>query len=146
MTVRFIPASIWNSKAQVLTNPVNTVGVMGAGLALDFKQRYPAMFRHYVICCRNRDLRVGQPILYQDSEVQVLYFPTKEHWRNPSKVEWIEQGFYWLLANHQQLGIRSIAMPKLGCGHGGLDFRHDVQPLMERYFRHADLEVSVFTQ
>lgn len=141
--IRYLKGNIFDSEAQVLVNPVNTVGVMGKGLALDFKQRYPRMFDLYRDACRARLLHVGEPMLYRSSEQWVLLFPTKAHWKEPSRLEWIETGLQKFVERYKSKGITSIAFPKLGCGNGGLDWM-EVKEVMERYLGELPINVYIY--
>ena len=139
--IAYIQGDIFESSAQVLVNAVNTVGVMGAGIALSFKNRYPAMFNEYRSLCNKKLLVPGRLYLWRGADKQVLLFPTKEHWRNPSKLEYIELGLKEFRRTWKQLGITSIALPKLGCGYGGLDWEK-VKLLMEKYL--SDLPIDIY--
>ncbi len=146
MALRYVVnGDIFASQAQVIVNPVNCRGVMGAGLALAFKQRYPEMFAAYVQECQGGQLRIGQPALYRASQPWILNFPTKDHWRDPSKLEYIEQGLQFLATNYHQLGITSIAFPKLGAGHGLLPW-NEVGPLMAGYLAPLDCETTIYIE
>jgi O-acetyl-ADP-ribose deacetylase (regulator of RNase III) len=136
----YIHTSILDSKAQTVTNTVNTVGVMGKGLASAMKRRYPDMFREYAKLCASHKLDVGQLWLWKTSNQWILNFPTKRHWRNPSKLSYIEAGLQKFIQEYERRGIWEISFPRLGCGNGNLDWG-DVRPLMERYL--ANLPVQV---
>lgn len=125
--------NICDSTAQVIVNPVNLVGVMGKGLALEFKQKYPEMYKEYRCLCLNGQLKDMGLHLYKKSTPWILNFLTKFHWRNPSDLELIEQGLIVLAKNYQEWGIHSIIFPKIGCGLGGLDWNRQVKPLIEKY-------------
>ncbi len=133
--------SLLESSAQTLVNTVNCVGVMGKGLAHAFKLREPDMFASYKNICDNKLLEPGKLWLWRGAESWVLNFPTKKHWRNPSRIEWIEAGLAKFQTAYEAQGIREIAFPRLGCGNGGLDW-DDVRPLMEHFL--ADLPIRVF--
>lgn len=139
--IKYIEGDLFDSPAQVLVNTVNTVGVMGKGIALEFKKRYPEMFRVYRDVCEKKKLRPGFLMLFYEPDHWVLLFPTKEHWRNPSKIEYIEAGLYKFCRTYAEKGITSVAFPKLGCGNGELSWS-DVQPVMEKYLK--DLPIDVF--
>ncbi|NBX18746.1 MAG: hypothetical protein EBR09_15440 [Proteobacteria bacterium] len=142
--ITYVQGNLFDSPAQVLTNAVNCVGVMGKGIALEFKKRFPVMCDEYVAKCGAGQMRIGQPWLWEDDEVQILNFPTKRHWRTPSSVADIEAGLQWLAANYGELGIYTIAMPALGCGQGGLAWK-DVKALMDKHLGSLpDLEVFVY--
>jgi O-acetyl-ADP-ribose deacetylase (regulator of RNase III) len=142
--ITFTSGNLFDSNAQVLTNTVNTVGVMGAGIALEFKRRHPPMFEDYRRRCDAGQVRPGEPYLWEDDRVQILNFPTKRDWKNPSRLEDIEAGLRYLAANYRRMGIQSLALPPLGCGLGGLQWQQ-VRPLIERYLGPLpDLEVYVY--
>lgn len=134
--------SILKSQAQTVVNTVNTVGVMGKGLASAFKARYPEMFKAYREICKAHCLDIGQLWLWKGPDQWVLNFPTKKHWRRPSKLSYIEAGLRKFVAQYEQRGIREIAFPRLGCGNGGLDW-DDVRPLMERYLSPLPIPVYI---
>jgi O-acetyl-ADP-ribose deacetylase (regulator of RNase III) len=144
--ITYVQGNLFESSAQVLTNAVNCVGVMGKGIALEFKKRFPAMYRDYVVKCASGQMKIGQPWLWEDDKVQILNFPTKRHWRSKSSVADIEAGLEWLAANYGELGIYTIAVPALGCGQGGLAWK-DVKPMMEKHLGSLpDLEVFVYPE
>lgn len=133
--------SLLEANTQTLVNTVNCVGVMGKGIAKAFKEREPDMFAAYKRICDQKLLEPGKLWLWRGSEQWVLNFPTKRHWRSPSKMEWIEAGLDKFVSTYETQGINEIAFPKLGCGNGNLDWK-DVRPLMERYL--SDLPIPVF--
>jgi O-acetyl-ADP-ribose deacetylase (regulator of RNase III) len=141
--IQYQKGDIFASNAQVIVNPVNCKGVMGRGLALVFKERYPAMFATYQEECKTGKLRIGRPTLYRESTPWILNFPTKDHWRLPSKMEYLEKGLEYLVANYQKAGIKSIAFPKLGAGNGELSW-DEVGPLMAKYLGQLDIDVNIF--
>jgi O-acetyl-ADP-ribose deacetylase (regulator of RNase III) len=125
--------SLLDADAEALVNTVNTVGIMGKGIALQFKQAYPGNFRAYEAACRRGDVRLGAMFTYEtgllDSPRYIINFPTKGHWRAKSKLSDIAAGLTDLRKIIEDHHIRSIAVPPLGCGNGGLDW-HDVHPLI----------------
>ncbi|WP_313593037.1 macro domain-containing protein [Agrobacterium cavarae] len=133
--------SILESSAQTLVNTVNCVGVMGKGLAKAFKDRDAQMYSAYKRICDEGLLKPGKLWLWRGQPNWVLNFPTKLHWRNPSKIEWIEEGLEKFVAGHAELGIREISFPRLGCGNGGLNW-DDVRPVMEHHL--SPLKITVF--
>ena len=141
--IQYQKGDIFDSKAQVIVNTVNCKGVMGKGLALSFKQRYPAMFTTYQQECRTGKLRIGRPTLYQASTPWILNFPTKNDWRLPSKLEYLEKGLEYVVATYKQDGIKSIAFPKLGAQNGLLSW-DDVGPLMAKYLSQLDIDVYIY--
>lgn len=133
--------NILESTAQTLVNTVNCVGAMGKGLAHDFKELYPEMFEGYKKICDKDLLKPGKLWIWPAADHLILNFPTKIHWRNPSKIEWVEQGLAKFVSVYKKLGVREISFPRLGCGNGGLDW-NDVRPLMERYL--SELPIPVY--
>jgi len=138
--------NLFDSAAQTLGNAVNTVGVMGAGIAKEFKLRYPDMFADYKQRCEDGRVLIGEPYCWKPADESarwVLLFPTKQHWRNPSQIEWLESGLLHLAENYKKWGIRSLAMPALGCSLGGLDWQQ-VKPLMEKYLGEMEVPVEIY--
>lgn len=138
----YVKTNLFDSPAQVLVNTVNTVGVMGKGIALEFKRLYPQMFRQYQSFCENGQFTVGKLWIYRTSNKWILNFPTKRNWRQKSRLEDIEMGLKKFKDTYQQQGITSISFPQLGIGNGGLDWENQVQPLMEKYL--SDLPIRVY--
>ena len=141
--IEYIEGNIFDSPAQVIVNTVNTVGVMGKGLALSFKQRYPEMFRRYRTVCEKKQLTIGKLMLVYEPDHWILLFPTKENWRNPSKLEYLEKGLMKFVNTYAEKNITSIAFPRLGCGNGELSW-DDVKPLMERYLKPLPIDVYIY--
>ncbi|MEW6551053.1 MAG: macro domain-containing protein [Campylobacterota bacterium] len=142
--INYIQGNLFTSNAKVLVNTVNTVGVMGKGIAADFKKIYPKMFDEYKKLCDDNSFDIGDLYLYKTSNKWILNFPTKKHWKNPSTVEYIEKGLKRLLEESAKLQITDIAMPKLGCGNGGLDWETEVKPVVEKYLKKAPINVSIY--
>lgn len=141
--IKYIEGDIFRSPAKVLVNTVNTVGVMGKGIALEYKNRYPHMFEIYEKACKERNFSIGNLLLVQEKDHEILLFPTKQHWRSASKMEYIQKGLETLRNNYVEYGITSIAMPKLGCGNGGLDW-DSVRSLIEQYLKCLPIDVYVY--
>jgi O-acetyl-ADP-ribose deacetylase (regulator of RNase III) len=122
-----------DTDTQVLVNPINLVGVMGAGLAREFRLRYSSYyFDSYQQALTKNHIAMGKLRLYVEEEPWVLDFPTKDHFRDPAQLSYIELGLCDFVKQYQAWGITSIAFPKLGCGLGKLAWS-DVQPLMHAY-------------
>lgn len=135
---------LFASKAQTLVNTVNTVGIMGKGVALGFKERYPGMFEDYTARCEHKEVRLGKPYLYRDlAGAMVVNFPTKEHWRSPSRLGDIEKGLDYFVEHYAEWGIESVAFPPLGCGNGGLEWS-EVGPLIYRKLYRLPINVEVY--
>lgn len=130
MPIEYCEGNLMESACEAIVNTVNCIGVMGKGIALKFKQRYPEVFRAYNSACRRGEVRVGQVHCLRASDGKlVINFPTKEHWRNSSRIEWIEEGMRDLVRAVRAHEVKSLAMPRLGCGNGGLDW-DDVHPVV----------------
>ncbi|WP_371183845.1 macro domain-containing protein [Xanthomonas sacchari] len=135
---------LFASHAQVYANAVNCAGIMGKGIAQEFKRRYPAMFEDYAARCREGRVRIGEPYLHQDaSGIRILNFPTKRHWRSPSRLQDIAAGLDYLAAHLREWDVRSLALPPLGCGNGGLAWSV-VGPLIYRRLAHLPVEIEVY--
>lgn len=141
---KIITGNIFTSNCQTLVNTVNCVGVMGAGLALECRLRYPDMYEKYVRYCKAGQLTIGTLFLYTPEDGKwVLNFPTKQHWRYPSKIEYLHAGLEKFMATYEAKGITSIAFPVLGTDHGGLD--HDVcLELMLSYLTECSIPVQIY--
>jgi O-acetyl-ADP-ribose deacetylase (regulator of RNase III) len=139
--ISFLQGNLLESQAEALVNSVNTVGVMGKGIALMFKEAFPENFHDYAEACERKEVRVGRMFVTENQALEgphwIINFPTKKHWRQPSKREWIIEGLKDLRRVIQEHNIRSIALPPLGSGNGGLDWR-DVRPVIQSFL--GDLE------
>jgi len=146
--MKFLQGNLFDAPTEALVNTVNTVGVMGKGIALMFKEAFPENFRAYETAVKRREVRIGQMFVTENHAFEgprfLINFPTKKHWRQPSKLEWIVEGLQDLRRVVEEKRIRSIALPPLGCGNGGLEWS-DVRPEIERAFRDlSDVDVWVF--
>jgi len=141
--ITYVNGDLFASPAKVLVNTVNTVGVMGKGIAYDFKRVYPEMFGLYQRFCENRQFDVGKLWIYKTSHKWILNFPTKKHWRNKSKTEYIRSGLRKFVDTYDSKGIVSISFPMLGCGNGELEWDSQVQPLMEEYLRPLPIDIYI---
>ncbi len=142
ITVRV--GDLFASEAQTLVNTVNCVGIMGKGIALEFKTRFPEMFRDYEKRCKAGQVKLGRPFLYKDLvDKWVLNFPTKDHWRSVSRLDDIVEGLRYLVAHYREWGITSIAVPPLGCGHGQLEWKV-VGPTLYRYLSELAIPVELY--
>jgi O-acetyl-ADP-ribose deacetylase (regulator of RNase III) len=140
----FVRGNLFESPAKVLVNTVNTVGVMGKGIALTFKQIYPEMFKQYQSLCESRRFDIGNLWLYKTENKWILNFPTKRHWRNPSTLEYIETGLQKFANTYAEHGITSIAFPELGCGNGELEWA-TVRPLMVKHLKNIPINVYIYS-
>ena len=135
-----------HSSAQTLVNTVNCVGVMGRGIALDFRCAYPAMFEDYARRCNAGEVRPGRPYLWRPTHADqhwVLNFPTKRHWRARSRMSDIVDGLDWLEAHCEEWGIESLAVPALGCQNGGLRWA-EVGPLLFERLGRLGIPVELY--
>lgn len=140
--------NIFSTQCDVIVNPVNCVGVMGTGLALEFKLRFPDMFRKYQEFCKNGSLDIGKLWIYsiynsKFSFKKILSFPTKRDWRHPSKIEFIEEGLNKFIQSYEKKSISSIAFPYLGTGKGGIDSK-TILDLMDKYLSSLPICIEVW--
>ncbi len=148
--IKFIKGNLLESDAEALVNTVNTVGVMGKGIALQFKNQFPENFKVYSKACKNSEFNIGDlliteenSLLHNDKRI-IINFPTKTDWRKPSEYSYIEKGLVALVEYLKKSEIKSIAIPPLGAGHGGLKWEV-VRKMMEFYFRDFyDKEIIVY--
>lgn len=142
--IHFQFGNIFDSSAQALVNPINCVGVMGKGLALQFKQKYPEMFEAYKEACRKKWIKIGNLFLFTEKDKLIIGFPTKKHWKDKSELKYIEIGLIKLVELIKERNIKSIAIPALGCGLGQLKW-DDVRDLMIKYLEPLnDVEIFVY--
>jgi O-acetyl-ADP-ribose deacetylase (regulator of RNase III)/uncharacterized protein YwgA len=163
--IKVLVGNLFESSAQTLVNTVNCVGVMGKGIALEFKKRYPNMFNDYERRCKTSEVKLGRPYLFKPTSVidsrqcqysmfsedmstsvpdkWILNFPTKDHWRFVATLDSIIEGVEFLLAHYKEWGIQSLAMPPLGCGEGQLEWRI-IGPTLYRYLSKMDIPVELY--
>lgn len=146
--IKLARGNLLEAPVEALVNTVNCVGYMGKGIALQFKQAFPANFKRYEEVCHAGDMVPGRMMIHDNGGLvnprYIINFPTKRHWKGKSRIEDIESGLSALVADVQRLGIRSIAVPPLGCGLGGLEWRV-VRPIIEQAFaRLSDVQVLLF--
>ena len=142
--ITYLSGSIFNAKCDALVNPVNTSGAAGKGLALEFRKRYPYNYKMYRAQCSAHKVQVGALLCVGTLVIEpkmIINFPTKKHWSQPSRLEYIDSGLEELVNVIPSLQIRSIAVPALGCGCGGLDWA-DVKLMI--HHRLKDLEIDVY--
>ncbi len=142
--IKVLIGDLFESKAQTWVNTVNCVGVMGKGVALEFKRRFPDMFADYEARCRRSEVQLGRPYLYKRIVLPwILNFPTKHHWRDIARLDAIVQGLQYLDEHYREWGIMSLAVPPLGCGQGQLEWRI-VGPTLYRYLNRLDIPVELY--
>ncbi len=140
--ITFLHTNLFHSPAQTLVNTVNIVGVMGKGIAKQFKTRHPDMFKEYKQLCDRKGLSTGNLHLWRGEQNWVLNFPTKTTWRQPSRMEYVEAGLDKFVSTYKELGITSASFPPLGCGNGNLIWQ-EVRPLMERYLKKVNIPIFI---
>lgn len=141
--IKYLEGTVFNTDAQALVNTVNCTGVMGAGIALEFMLRYPEMFKNYEDKCRMKMMVTGKVDYYVNADDRIIVnFPTKWHFKYPSKLIWIEQGLKDFVKTYHKNGITSVAFPKLGTSNGGLNW-DEVKILMEKYLSNLDIDVYI---
>lgn len=146
--IHYVKGNLLESSAEALVNTVNTVGVMGKGIASQFREAFPENYRIYREACRHDELHVGQVLITEDSNLvyghkTIVNFPTKTHWRMPSEYSYIEQGLVSLRHEIVNRGIRSIAIPPLGSHNGGLDWLR-VKRMIEESMEGLDCDVFLY--
>ncbi|MFA6401063.1 MAG: macro domain-containing protein [Salinivirgaceae bacterium] len=145
--IEFVTGDFFDYEADIRINTVNCVGVMGAGVALLFKERYPDMFTEYAKACDNNEIKPGKPHVWSDnnifSKTTIINFPTKIHWKNPSEYEFIEKGLIWLKKYLLNKEFSIVTLPALGCGHGGLDW-NVVKNMIVNYLGDVKAKILVF--
>jgi len=142
--IYYVEGNLFESPAQTLINTVNTVGVMGKGIAKQFKTIFPEMFQQYSDLCEKNQFKIGQLWLYKTPHKWILNFPTKMDWRQPSRPEYIEAGLKRFAETASSMGIHSAAFPALGCGNGELDWEGVIQPLMHRYLANLTIDIFIY--
>ena len=146
--LRFTQGNLLDADAEALVNTVNEVGVMGKGIALMFKERYPESAAIYVEACKQKGVQVGRvlvtPAQHLDGPRWIIHFPTKKHWRHPSRMEWIREGLRDLVGEVRGRGIRSLALPALGCGSGGLQWEQVRKEIEAAFASAPQVEVVVY--
>jgi O-acetyl-ADP-ribose deacetylase (regulator of RNase III) len=145
----FTQGNLLTAKTEALVNTVNTVGVMGKGIALMFKENFPENFKIYQAACKRREVQIGHMLVTERQDMYgppkwIINFPTKQHWRSPSQIEWIEEGLDDLVQVIRENKIKSVAIPPLGSGNGGLNWQ-DVRPKIEAALSPlSDVEIIVY--
>ena len=146
--IQYKTGNLLDSEAEVLLNTVNTVGVMGKGIALQFKNMFPNNFKLYANACKNKELKVGKLFVTEEEALLsgkkiIINFPTKTDWRLPSEYQYIESGLAELVKVIKEKNIKSIAIPPLGSGNGGLDW-NKVKQILEKYLSNLDCKIFIY--
>jgi O-acetyl-ADP-ribose deacetylase (regulator of RNase III) len=138
-----IKGNIFESEAQTIVNTVNCVGIMGKGIALEYKKRYPDMFIKYKQLCDKNLFNIGQLWLYKTESKWILNFPTKLDWRNKSEIEYLELGLKKFISEYKTKGITSISFPLLGANNGGIDPLISLN-IMCKYLKDCEIPVYIY--
>lgn len=142
--IKVLIGDMFKSEATTLVNTVNCVGVMGKGVALEFKKRWPGLMSDYEKKCKSKEVKLGEPYLYTDlAGTSIVNFPTKGHWRAASRLSDVEAGLLYFLEKYKEWNIKSIAFPPLGCGNGGLEWGV-VGPLMYKLLSKVTIPVEIY--
>jgi O-acetyl-ADP-ribose deacetylase (regulator of RNase III) len=146
--IRYLTGNLLDSNADALVNTVNTVGVMGKGIALMFKDAFPDNYRAYRLACKRKEVRVGQMFVTQSNRIDghkwIINFPTKQDWRRPSELKWIVEGLEDLKRVILDRSIRSIALPPLGAGNGGLEWSSVRSKIEDALRGLSDVDILVY--
>ena len=143
MALKIIQGNIFTSQCQTLVNTINCVGVMGAGIALECRLRFPKMFDQYVQFCDEDKIKVGLLWVYKSADPWILNFPTKKHWKYPSKEEYLHSGLENFVETYKSRGIKSIAFPLLGADKGGIAQDRSIS-IMEQYLSDLELDIEIY--
>jgi O-acetyl-ADP-ribose deacetylase (regulator of RNase III) len=145
--IRYVKGNLLQADAQALVNTVNTVGVMGKGIALQFKERFPVNFKIYSQACKNGTIGIGKLLVVNEASLEgeklIINFPTKTEWFKKSQYSFIEEGLIDLIKVIKDYQIKSIALPPLGCGNGGLNW-DKVRTLIEKYLNDLPIDIQIF--
>jgi len=146
--IRYKSGNLLDDNVEALVNTVNCVGIMGKGVALQFKQAYPDNFKDYEKACKKKEVQLGRMHVFQTGSLlyprYIINFPTKNHWRAKSELEDIKKGIEDLIKTIRELKIKSIAIPPLGCGLGGLNWQDVRQILINRLGNLQGIEIDMF--
>ncbi len=143
MSIKIINGNIFTSNCQTLVNTVNCVGVMGAGIALECRLRYPEMHQKYIQLCEAGQINIGLLWIYKSKDRWILNFPTKKHWKYPSKKEYLCAGLNKFVSTYHEKGIESIAFPLLGADKGGIPQEESLNIMMS-YLENPSIEIEIY--
>ncbi|MBE7706211.1 MAG: Appr-1-p processing protein [Cyanobacteria bacterium SIG30] len=139
--IKYFEGTVFNTNADAIVNTVNCDGFMGAGLALEFALRYPKMFEDYKLKCLSSEIKTGFVSYFNNEDVTIINFPTKDSFKFPSHIKWVEKGLQNFVETYKIHNFKSVAFPKLGCSNGGLDW-DVVKNVMEKYL--SDLSIDIY--
>lgn len=146
--IKYVSGNILGADTEALVNPVNTVGVMGKGLALQFKKAFPDNYRFYKRACDKNEVLIGRMFVYQRNSLinprYIISFPTKKHWKEKSEISYVQDGLRYLVNVICENIIKSIALPALGCGLGGLEWENVQKIINESLSGWSDVDILIF--
>jgi O-acetyl-ADP-ribose deacetylase (regulator of RNase III) len=143
MAVKIISGNIFTSDCQTIVNTINCVGVMGAGIALECRLRYPDMYEKYIKLCESKQMDIGLLWIYKSNDKWILNFPTKKDWKYPSKKEYLHAGLKKFVTTYEERGIKSVAFPLLGSDRGGIP-KEESQNIMISYLDKLQIDVEIY--
>jgi O-acetyl-ADP-ribose deacetylase (regulator of RNase III) len=143
MNLNVIKGNIFTSNCQTIVNTVNCVGAMGAGIALECRLRYPDMYTKYIHLCYENKMSIGKLWIYKSQDRWILNFPTKTHWKYPSKSSYLHAGLEKFVATYKDRGVTSIAFPLLGADNGGIP-QEESLAIMKSYLEKLDINVEIY--
>lgn len=143
MSLKIITGNIFTSNCQTIVNTINCVGVMGAGIALEYRLRYPNMHEKYIYLCKEKKIDIGLLWIYKAEDKWILNFPTKRDWKYPSKIEYLEAGLSKFVSTYKERGIESIAFPLLGADKGGISQEESLS-IIKHYLEPLDINIEIY--
>jgi O-acetyl-ADP-ribose deacetylase (regulator of RNase III) len=143
MSAKIITGNIFTSKCQAVVNTVNCVGVMGAGIALECRLRYPDMHSRYIELCDQKKIDIGLLWIYKSTDRWILNFPTKRHWKYPSKTEYLHAGLTKFMETYRERGVESAAFPLLGADKGGIPANTSLE-IMLSYLDRVSIDIEIY--
>jgi len=141
--IHIVEGDLFTAETQTIVNTINCVGAMGKGIALEFKKRYPDMFLKYKKLCNQGLIQIGKLWVYKAPDKWILNFPTKDHWKNNTEIQYLVMGLGKFMKTYKEKGITSIAFPLLGANNGGLDPKL-VLDLMVNFLKECDIPVYIY--
>lgn len=143
MSLKIITGNIFTSNCQTIVSTINCVGVMGAGIALEYRLRYPNMHEKYINLCKEKKIDIGLLWIYKAEDKWILNFPTKRDWKYPSKIEYLEAGLSKFVSTYKERGIESIAFPLLGADKGGISQEESLS-IIKYYLEPLDIDIEIY--
>lgn len=141
--ITILEGDIFTAETQTIVNTINCVGAMGKGLALEYKKRYPDMYLKYKDLCEKGLIQIGKLWVYKTPDKWILNFPTKDHWKNNTEIQYLVMGLGKFVKTYKEKGITSISFPLLGANNGGLDPKLSLD-LMKNFLKQCDIPVYIY--